>query len=83
MRNGVDRMAVVLDGQALIAPTVNGNLSRTFVIEGLDGSKEVNEVVAALANPLKNPLEILSTNQISAKYGSEIVRQGVLSLIHI
>ncbi|MEN8849501.1 MAG: protein translocase subunit SecF [Akkermansiaceae bacterium] len=81
MREGVDRMAVVLDGQALIAPTVNGNLSRSFIIEGLDGSKEVNEVVAALANPLKNPLEILSTNQISAKYGKEIVRQGVTAAL--
>ena len=77
MRSGVDRMAVVLDGQALIAPVVNGNLSKTFSIEGLDGSKEVNEVVAALANPLKNPLQILSTNQISAKYGEETLRQGV------
>ncbi|MDA7649219.1 hypothetical protein N8580_02670, partial [Akkermansiaceae bacterium] len=41
----------------------------------------VNEVVAALANPLKNPLEILSTNQISAKYGKEIVRQGVTAAL--
>jgi len=81
MRTGIDRMAVVLDGQALIAPTVNGSLTRSFIIEGLDGNKEVNEVVAALANPLKNPLEILSVNRVSAKYGAEVVRQGVTAAL--
>ena len=81
MRTGVDRMAVVLDDRALIAPTVNGNLSRDFIIEGLDGTKEVQEVVAALANPLKNPLLILSENKVTAKYGEEVVRQGVTAAV--
>ncbi|MGJ8694904.1 MAG: protein translocase subunit SecF [Verrucomicrobiaceae bacterium] len=81
MRQGVDRMAVVLDGEALIAPTVNAALSRDFIIEGLDGQKEVREVVAALSNPLKNPLQILSENKVTAKYGNEVVRQGVTAAL--
>ena len=52
MRSGIDRMAIVLNGKAIIAPVVNGNLSRSFVIEGLDGSREVNEIAAALSPPL-------------------------------
>lgn len=81
MRAGQDRMAVVLDGECLIAPTVNAKLSRDFIIEGLDSQKEVKEVVAALANPLKNPLKIISENKVTAKYGSEVVRQGVTAAI--
>jgi hypothetical protein len=53
MRTGVDRLAIVFGGKALMAPTVNGSLSRDFIIEGLDGPKEVNEVVSALNAPLK------------------------------
>ncbi|MDB4804400.1 hypothetical protein OAG96_00835 [Akkermansiaceae bacterium] len=52
MRSGVDRLAVVLSGKVIIAPTVNGSLSQSFIIEGLDGSKEVDEVVAVLSPPL-------------------------------
>ena len=52
MRSGVDRLALVLSGKVIIAPTVNGSLSQSFIIEGLDGSKEVDEVVAVLSPPL-------------------------------
>ena len=81
MRKGQDRMAVVLDGEAIVAPVVNGALSRDFVIEGLVGKGEVAEVSAALGNPLKNELEILSKRKITAKYGSEVVRQGITAAI--
>jgi len=50
MRTGVDRLAIVLNNKALLAPTINGTLSRDFIIEGLDGPKEV---VRALNAPLK------------------------------
>jgi len=53
MRTGVDRLAIVLNNKALLAPTVNGTLSRDFIIEGLDGPKEVVEVVSVLNSPLK------------------------------
>ncbi|MDB4408444.1 protein translocase subunit SecD [Akkermansiaceae bacterium] len=81
MRARVDRMAVVLDGRALIAPTVQTSLSRDFNITGLDGPQEAKEVVAALSNPLKNPLLILSKNEVTAKYGKEVIRQGVTAAL--
>ena len=52
MRMGLDRMAVVLSGNALIAPIVNGTLSRSIVIEGLDGAKEVEKITQAFNPPL-------------------------------
>jgi len=77
MEIGRDRMAVVLDGQGLIAPTVQASLGREFVINGLDGKEEVRRIVFALNNPLKNPLEILSERNVTARYGAEVVHQGI------
>lgn len=77
MTLGQDQMAVVLDGKCLVAPVVQATLGRDFNITGLDGDDEAKEVVAALANPLKNKLKILSENKVSPTYGKEVVRQGV------
>ena len=81
METGRDRMAVVLDGEVLIAPTVNAILTRSFVIEGLDGKAEVKSISEALNNPLKNPLEILSERNVTPRYGREVIRQGVTAAI--
>ena len=81
MTIGSDRMAVVLDDEALIAPTVNATLGRNFIVEGLDGREEVRTVSNALNNPLKYPLNILSERNVTARYGEEVVRQGVTAAI--
>lgn len=77
MEKGRDRMAVVLDGQGMVAPTVQATLSRDFSITGLDGREEVKRVVFALNNPLKNPLTILSERNVTPRLGEETVRQGI------
>ncbi|MGC6581713.1 MAG: protein translocase subunit SecF [Akkermansiaceae bacterium] len=81
MRKDVDRIAVVLDGKCLTAPVVQSTLSRDFQISGIDSNEERKIIVSALGNPLKNPLEIISNNEVTAKYGSEVVRQGVTAAI--
>lgn len=81
MNIGRDRMAVVLDGVGLIAPVVQAKLSREFVINGLDGKEEVKRVTFALNNPMKNPLIILSENNVTPKYGEAIVSQGIYAAI--
>ena len=81
MTIGSDQMAVVLDGEVLIAPTVNATLGRRFIVEGLDGREEVRTVSNALNNPLKYPLNILSERNVTARYGEEVVRQGVTAAI--
>lgn len=81
MNVGRDRMAVVLDDEVLIAPTVNAVLGRRFIVEGLDGREEVRTVSNALNNPLKYPLNILSERNVTARYGEEVVRQGVTAAI--
>ena len=81
MTIGSDRMAVVLDDEVLIAPTVNATLGRNFIVEGLDGREDVRTVSNALNNPLKYPLNILSERNVTARYGEEVVRQGVTAAI--
>ena len=81
MTIGSDRMAVLLDDEVLIAPTVNATLGRRFIVEGLDGREEVRTVSNALNNPLKYPLNILSERNVTARYGEEVVRQGVTAAI--
>ena len=81
MTIGRDRMAVVLDDEVLIAPTVNAVLGRRFIVEGLDGREEVRAVSNALNNPLKYPLNILSERNVSPRYGEEVVRQGITAAI--
>ena len=81
MTKGVDRMAIVLDGEGLIAPTVQANLSRNFVISGLDGQEEVRQIVFALNNPLRNSLKILSERTVTPRYGADVVRQGITAAI--
>ena len=50
-------------------------------MEGLDGREEVRTVSNALNNPLKYPLNILSERNVTARYGEEVVRQGVTAAI--
>ena len=81
MTKGVDLMAIVLDGKGLIAPTVEGNLGRSFVIRGLDGQEEVDRIVFALNNPLRNKPIILSQSTISARYGADVINQGITAAL--
>ncbi|MFT6240439.1 MAG: hypothetical protein ACJAQT_002526 [Akkermansiaceae bacterium] len=48
MNFGVDRIAVVVEGQCQIAPTIMAALGRDFVVNGLDGKPEVKRLVKAL-----------------------------------
>jgi hypothetical protein len=53
MNFGRDRIAVIYEDRCLIAPTVQAKLSRDFVINGLDGKKEVDSVLKALNAAIK------------------------------
>jgi hypothetical protein len=53
MQIGRDRLAVILEGDGLIAPTIQASLGREFVINGLDSKEEVARVVLAFNAPSK------------------------------
>jgi SecD/SecF fusion protein len=68
MRPGVDRIAIVLDGQVLSAPVIRSvPLGKDFIIEGLNDPGEVQNLANALTNPLGNPLKIDEMRTIPPK----------------
>jgi len=78
MTPGRDRIAVVLDGKVITAPTVQSvPLGKNFVIEGQESSKEARELANALMNPLENPLEIIEKRVVSPTLGAAVVKQGM------
>lgn len=79
MRHGADRLAIVLDGKVLSAPTVQSSLSQRFEISGMKDAGEAKALAAALLNPLKNPLIVEEERTVSATLGKETVSQGIVA----
>ncbi|YCM44955.1 hypothetical protein V2O64_02845 [Verrucomicrobiaceae bacterium 227] len=55
MRLGRDRIAVVIEGKGVIAPTVQARLGREFMINGLDSKEETQRIVQAFKKAVKAP----------------------------
>ncbi len=80
MRAGIDRIAIVLDGEVVSAPVVNQTpLGKRFIIEGLDEPGEVETLANQLMNPLENPLEVGEMRLISPTLGEAVVKQGLMA----
>lgn len=79
MRKRVDRIAIVLDGEVISAPSVNDTLSKRFEVSGLDDPGEPKELSNALMNPLVNKLIVEQERSVSPTLGSSFVKQGILS----
>ncbi len=77
MNHGYDRMAILLDGKVLSAPTVQSTLGSRFEISGQKNLREAEELAAALLNPLKNPLIVDEERSVSATLGKETISQGI------
>ena len=78
MKERVDRIAVVLDGEVITAPTVQSvPLGKRFQIEGQSSFEEARSLSNALKNPLENPLKIIETRVISPTLGAAVVKQGM------
>jgi len=77
MTLGRDRLAVVLDGEVMSAPTVQAILGSQFVIEGLDSIEEAQSLSASLMNPLENSVLIIQERTVSARLGEATIKQGI------
>ena len=80
MTAGRDRIAIVLDGQCISAPTVQSvPLGKQFQITGLNAKNEASELAKNLMNPINNPLKVDNEQTVSPTYGKTVVKQGLLS----
>jgi SecD/SecF fusion protein len=78
LQAGVDRMAIVLDGEVLSAPGFRTvPLGRNFLIDGLNEPGEAQDLANALMNPLENPLVVEAFQTVSPTLGAAFVSQGV------
>jgi len=77
MQLGVDRIAVVLDGEVINAPVVQDRLYKNFEVSGLREPGEVQSLSNSLMNPLENPLIVAEMRNISPTLGAAVVEQGV------
>ncbi len=78
MKPGVDRIAVLLDGEVLTAPVVQSvPLGRNFQISGQKDQVEARALANSLMNPLETPLKIIADQVISPTLGDAVIKQGV------
>lgn len=78
MQPGRDRIAIVLDGVVISAPSVRSvPLGKDFIIEGLNEPGEVQGLANALMNPLENALKVAEERSVSPTLGEAIVKQGI------
>jgi protein-export membrane protein SecD len=68
MRPGLDRIAILLDGEVISVPTIAAvPLGKNFIIEGLRQVGDAQSLANALMNPLQNSLKIEEVRTVSAK----------------
>lgn len=72
------RLAIVLDGVVISAPTINGPiLGGAGQITGQFTEKEAFELATGLENPLEAPLQIMEERGVSARLGAEQIQSGI------
>ncbi|MEM0897594.1 MAG: protein translocase subunit SecD, partial [Verrucomicrobiota bacterium] len=71
------RLAIVMDGEIISAPVIQGRFSSEFQITGDFDYDEANSLASVLENPLGNPLEIQDERSVAAEMGADTIKQGV------
>jgi preprotein translocase subunit SecD len=78
--NDRDRLAIVLDGHVLSAPTIHSKISDNGVIEGLSGQEEATDLALNLrAGSLPASVEFLDQREVGASLGNDSIREGLVS----
>jgi SecD/SecF fusion protein len=71
------RLAIVLDGDLYSAPTIQGEIDKSGQITGHFTDKEAQDLAAVLQNPLRAPLKIVYSKDVSATLGIDTIRHGI------
>lgn len=75
-----EQLAVVVDGEVISAPNLNEPiLGGRAEITGKFTEEDARGLATALENPLKNPMSIIEETSVSAAFGEETVKQGILT----
>ncbi len=80
-KNKGKQMAIVLDGEVLSAPVIQGPIYGTCEISGQFSENEARSLAASLQNPLRNPLVIESESSVDPALGKAAISQGFIAAI--
>lgn len=73
-------LAIVLDGEVISAPRINGVISDQGQIEGQFTREEANSLVLQLKyGALKVPLEVVNTRTVGPSLGQDSVRKSIIA----
>jgi len=83
-RNSIGRqLAIVLDGQLYSAPTIQGAIETgSGQITGHFTPEEAQQLANVLQNPLRAPLKIVSSSDVSPTLGTDSIRSGIKASIY-
>ncbi len=77
------RLAIVLDGEVLSAPTINSPITGgSGQITGDFDLKEAYDLAAALENPLRTPLQIVEERGVDPSLGRDSVESGIKASLY-
>jgi SecD/SecF fusion protein len=71
-----ERMAIILDGKLMSAPTLQERITSNGQITGDFTSEEAASIANALLNPLKAPLKIEEEMSVEPSLGADSVKSG-------
>ena len=74
-------LAIVLDGEVISAPRIDGSFGAVFQITGSFSETDARDLASALENPLENPLKVEQSSTTSAAFGKEVIKQGLISVL--
>jgi SecD/SecF fusion protein len=75
------RLAIVLDGELQTAPTIQSEIDANGQITGTYTADEAKSIASVLQNPLRAPLSILYSSDVSPTLGSDSIRSGIRASI--
>ncbi len=81
-RNNIGhRLAIVLDGQLYSAPNINSEIDNRGEITGHFTQEEAQKLAAVLQNPLRAPLNVVSSYDVAPTLGADSIKSGVKSSV--
>ena len=77
------RLAIILDGEVVSAPNINGVIpGGSGQITGDFSEKEAFELATALQNPLQTPLKIIEERGVDPSLGEDSIQSGIRAALY-
>ena len=77
-----NRLAIILDGEVYSAPVIKGPIETgSGVIEGRFEFKDAQDLANVLENPLRAPLDLMSSSQVDPTMGTDAIHSGIRASI--